>query len=85
MAGRKPLCCGVSALEATLAVLFVLMTAVSVTLISLMATWETHTGPELNIPPSPEDKPYLIGVGRADCTGPPAEIPLVSIRTHTGH
>lgn len=25
-----------------------------------------------------EHKPYLIGVGRADCTGPPAEIPLVS-------
>lgn len=29
-----------------------------------------------------EHKPYLIGVGRADCTGPPAEIPLVSSRTH---
>lgn len=25
-----------------------------------------------------EHSPYLIGVGRADCTGPPAEIPLVS-------
>ncbi|KAK9530951.1 hypothetical protein VZT92_012423 [Zoarces viviparus] len=77
MAGRKPLCCRVSALEATLAVLFVLMTAVSVTLIGLMATWKTHTGPEPTIPPGPEDKPYLIGVGRADCTGPPAEIPLM--------
>lgn len=33
------------------------------------------SGPE---PPlTPEHKPYLIGVGRADCTGPPAEIPLV--------
>ncbi|XP_034415264.1 neutral ceramidase [Cyclopterus lumpus] len=68
MAARKP-CGGVSALEAALAVLFVLMTAVSVTLITLMATWNTQTGPE--------DKPYLIGVGRADCTGPPAEIPLM--------
>lgn len=29
-----------------------------------------------------EHKPYLIGVGRADCTGPPAEIPLVSRGTH---
>uniref|UniRef100_A0A7N5ZXN6 Neutral ceramidase n=1 Tax=Anabas testudineus TaxID=64144 RepID=A0A7N5ZXN6_ANATE len=30
-------------------------------------------------PPSPEPQhdPYLIGVGRADCTGPPAEIPLM--------
>lgn len=44
MAGRKSVCCGVSALEATLAVLFVLMTAVSVTLITLMATWKTHEG-----------------------------------------
>lgn len=24
---------------------------------------------------------YMIGVGRADCTGPPAEIPLVSKHT----
>ncbi|XP_018536315.1 neutral ceramidase [Lates calcarifer] len=96
MAGRKSVCCGVSALEATLAVLFVLMTAVCVTLITLMATWKTHTGPDPTLHPSPEstspdptlrpspestsppqNKPYLIGVGRADCTGPPAEIPLM--------
>uniref|UniRef100_A0AAQ4PA63 Neutral ceramidase n=1 Tax=Gasterosteus aculeatus aculeatus TaxID=481459 RepID=A0AAQ4PA63_GASAC len=31
----------------------------------------------LSDPPSPQDNPYLIGVGRADCTGPPAEIPLM--------
>uniref|UniRef100_A0A673AZQ6 Neutral ceramidase n=1 Tax=Sphaeramia orbicularis TaxID=375764 RepID=A0A673AZQ6_9TELE len=31
----------------------------------------SDTGPE------PPHKPYLIGVGRADCTGPPAEIPLM--------
>ncbi|MED6267318.1 Neutral ceramidase [Characodon lateralis] len=27
--------------------------------------------------PGPLGEPYLIGVGRADCTGPPAEIPLM--------
>ncbi|XP_017260731.2 neutral ceramidase-like, partial [Kryptolebias marmoratus] len=27
--------------------------------------------------PEPQNPPYLIGVGRADCTGPPAEIPLM--------
>ncbi|KAK5880688.1 hypothetical protein CesoFtcFv8_021570 [Champsocephalus esox] len=56
-----------SALEATLAVLFVLMTVVSVTLITLMATGKAHTGPES----------FLIGLGRADCTGPAADIPLM--------
>ncbi|XP_056221482.1 neutral ceramidase [Seriola aureovittata] len=81
MATRKSGCCGLSTLEATLAVLFILMTGVSVTLIALMATWKTHTeptgppGPEPTGPP--QHKPYLIGVGRADCTGPPAEIPLM--------
>ncbi|XP_029312523.1 neutral ceramidase [Cottoperca gobio] len=67
MADRKRMCCGRSALEVTLATLFILMTAVSVTLITLMVTWRTHT----------DHKPYLVGVGRADCTGPPAEIPLM--------
>ncbi|KAG7217817.1 hypothetical protein INR49_020879 [Caranx melampygus] len=33
------------------------------------------SGPEPTHPP--QQKPYLIGVGRADCTGPPAEIPLM--------
>lgn len=46
MAGRKSVCCGVSALELTLAVLFVLMTAVSVSLIAVLATRETATGEE---------------------------------------
>ncbi|XP_060951298.1 neutral ceramidase [Limanda limanda] len=50
MANRKSACCGVSVLEATLAVLFIVMTT-------------NHS--------------YLIGVGRADCTGPPAEVPLM--------
>uniref|UniRef100_A0A3Q3GN98 Neutral ceramidase n=1 Tax=Labrus bergylta TaxID=56723 RepID=A0A3Q3GN98_9LABR len=78
MGSRKSVCCGLSARELIFAVLFVLMTAVSVTLIALMAT-ETHTGPSPTLPPTPEPQhtPYLIGVGRADCTGPPAEIPLV--------
>ncbi|KAK5850381.1 hypothetical protein PBY51_001265 [Eleginops maclovinus] len=75
MVRRKSACCGASALEVTLSVLFILMTAVSVTLITLMATGKTHTGPEPTLPPKHE--PYLIGVGRADCTGPPADIPLM--------
>ncbi|XP_028264532.1 neutral ceramidase isoform X2 [Parambassis ranga] len=79
MAGRKSVCCGVSALELTLAVLFVLMTAVSVSLIAVLATRETATGPGSTPPPTsaPQHRPFLIGVGRADCTGPPAEIPLM--------
>ncbi|XP_068161996.1 neutral ceramidase [Antennarius striatus] len=78
MASRKR-CCGVSVLEATLAVLLVVMTTVCVTLIILMATGKTHTDPEPTRPPGPdpERRPYLIGVGRADCTGPPADIPLM--------
>ncbi|KAG7217805.1 hypothetical protein INR49_020885 [Caranx melampygus] len=75
MAARKSTCCGLSTLEATLAVLFVVMTTVCVILIALMVTRQTQTGPEPTHPP--QQKPYLIGVGRADCTGPPAEIPLM--------
>lgn len=44
MAARKSVCCGLSAREATLAVLLVIMTAVSVTLITLMATGKTQSG-----------------------------------------
>ncbi|XP_068615020.1 neutral ceramidase [Brachionichthys hirsutus] len=78
MAGRKG-CCGASVLEATLAVLLIVMTTVCVTLIVLMATWKTDTDLDPTRPPSPEPEtnPYLIGVGRADCTAPPAEIPLM--------
>ncbi|KAM7381040.1 hypothetical protein PAMA_012058 [Pampus argenteus] len=75
MAGRKSVCCGASALVVTLAVLFILMTVVSVSLIILMVNCITDTGPEPSLPPSLQ--PYLIGVGRADCTGPPAEVPLM--------
>uniref|UniRef100_UPI003AAB5B7B neutral ceramidase isoform X1 n=1 Tax=Centroberyx gerrardi TaxID=166262 RepID=UPI003AAB5B7B len=82
MAGRRKVCCGVSALEATLAVLFLIMTAVCVTLLTLMATWlpesTSSPSPEPGSPsPPPQQDPYLIGLGRADCTGPPAEIPLM--------
>ncbi|KAL6095378.1 asah2 [Pungitius sinensis] len=66
------LCRRVSACEVTLAVLLVVAALVNVTLIALMATWKTRTDP-----PSPQDSRYLIGVGRADCTGPPADIPLM--------
>ncbi|KAM6964436.1 neutral ceramidase isoform 1-T2 [Tautogolabrus adspersus] len=78
MGSRKSVCCGLSALELIFAVLFILMTAVSVALIAVMVK-EAHTGPLPTLPPSsePQHTPYLIGVGRADCTGPPAEIPLM--------
>ncbi|XP_034425714.1 neutral ceramidase isoform X1 [Hippoglossus hippoglossus] len=77
MANRKS-CCGVSLLEAMLAVLFIVMTTVCVVLITLMVSWKTHT---VSVPsgltPPPQNHSYLIGVGRADCTGPPAEVPLM--------
>ncbi|XP_053269667.1 neutral ceramidase [Pleuronectes platessa] len=78
MANRKSACCGVSVLEATLAVLFIIMTTVCVVLITMMVSWKTHT---VSVPsgltPPPQNHSYLIGVGRADCTGPPAEVPLM--------
>ncbi|XP_029384198.1 neutral ceramidase [Echeneis naucrates] len=85
MAAKKPACCGLSTLEASLVTMFILMTAVCVTLITLMATHKdltAHPSLDPTVPPSPGSTPrphtpYLIGVGRADCTGPPAEIPLM--------
>ncbi|XP_049614616.1 neutral ceramidase [Syngnathus scovelli] len=72
MAARKRFT--LSALEVTLTVLFVVMTTVSVTLIIMTATRSATTC----LGPTPDPKPsYLIGVGRADCTGPPAELPLM--------
>ncbi|XP_051927648.1 neutral ceramidase isoform X2 [Hippocampus zosterae] len=68
--------CVLSMLEATLAVLFVVMTAVSVALIAMTATRTATTCPAPTPPPSPEPT-FRIGVGRADCTGPPAELPLM--------
>ncbi|XP_030266734.1 neutral ceramidase isoform X2 [Sparus aurata] len=72
MGRRKSVCCGCSALEVTLAFLFVIMTGVCVTLVAMMFNWKTDTTDTES-----QDPPYLIGVGRADCTGPPAEIPLM--------
>ncbi|KAE8283769.1 Neutral ceramidase [Larimichthys crocea] len=50
------------------------MTTVCVTLITVMVSWKPHKDPE---PTSPSGHTYWIGAGRADCTGPPAEIPLM--------
>ncbi|XP_061665839.1 neutral ceramidase isoform X2 [Syngnathoides biaculeatus] len=74
--------CALSSLEVMLATLFVTMTIVSVTLIAVTITRSANTCPELTPPPSvtpsPDPRPpFLIGVGRADCTGPPAELPLM--------
>ncbi|KAM9831258.1 neutral ceramidase [Neosynchiropus ocellatus] len=72
---KQSVCCGLSALEVTLIVLFIGMTAVSVTLIVLLTTNTSDDG-EPTTPPTPKN-PYLIGIGRADCTGPAADIPLM--------
>uniref|UniRef100_A0A4W5MNA8 Neutral ceramidase n=1 Tax=Hucho hucho TaxID=62062 RepID=A0A4W5MNA8_9TELE len=83
MAQRKTVCCGLSSLEVTLMALFVVMTAVSVGLISVMAIhWEDRSRkkepePTVNPTAGPHENPYLIGVGRADCTGPPGDVPLM--------
>ncbi|XP_051794973.1 neutral ceramidase [Acanthochromis polyacanthus] len=69
-----------SSLVVILSILFVAMTAVCVTLLVLMFT-TTHTGESIrrrNPPsPPPQNQPYLVGVGRADCTGPAADVPLM--------
>uniref|UniRef100_A0A8C8CTY6 Neutral ceramidase n=1 Tax=Oncorhynchus tshawytscha TaxID=74940 RepID=A0A8C8CTY6_ONCTS len=81
MARGKTVCGGLSTLEVTLMVLFVVMTAVSVGLISVMAVhWEDRLQepePTVNPTAGPHENPYLIGVGRADCTGPPGDVPLM--------
>ncbi|XP_048802632.1 putative neutral ceramidase C isoform X1 [Lagopus muta] len=72
-----------SSLEIVLITLLVLMTAVTVALLVLhFVTGESSNDYDK---PSPTQKPpttdgsgnYLLGVGRADCTGPVAEIPLM--------
>ncbi|XP_077595165.1 neutral ceramidase [Stigmatopora nigra] len=60
-----------SSLELTLAVLFVLMTTASILLIATRAS-DTCPSPPPRRPPV-----FLVGAGRADCTGPPAELPLM--------
>ncbi|XP_042719058.1 putative neutral ceramidase C [Lagopus leucura] len=78
-----------SSLEIVLITLLVLMTAVTVALLVLhFVTGESSNGKLSSFDydkPSPTQKPpttdgsgnYLLGVGRADCTGPVAEIPLM--------
>ncbi|XP_042674306.1 putative neutral ceramidase C isoform X1 [Centrocercus urophasianus] len=78
-----------SSLEIVLITLLVLMTAVTVALLVLhFVTGESSNGKSSSFDydkPSPTQKPpttdgsgnYLLGVGRADCTGPVAEIPLM--------
>uniref|UniRef100_A0AAV2LGY6 Neutral ceramidase n=1 Tax=Knipowitschia caucasica TaxID=637954 RepID=A0AAV2LGY6_KNICA len=66
-------CCGAPLLQVVLSVMLLLMTVACVGLIIAMAT-----GPNTDPPPPPPPPPsYLIGLGRADCTGPPAEVPLM--------
>ncbi|XP_066548984.1 neutral ceramidase [Amia ocellicauda] len=68
--------CGFSSLEIAFIVLFVLMTGVSVGLITLLAvSWnnEKPSDPTEN----PLESTYVVGVGRADCTGPVAQVPLM--------
>ncbi|KAJ8396036.1 hypothetical protein AAFF_G00025680 [Aldrovandia affinis] len=80
---RKAVCCGLSTLEVVLIVLFVLMTGVSVSLITVMAvTWNADStleeqNPTLAPTVKPPENPFLVGVGRADCTGPVGEVPLM--------
>lgn len=72
-----------SGLEISLIVLFLLMTAVSVALITVLALKQESDKKEEVTPeePSPSvtppENPYLIGVGRADCTGPVADLPMM--------
>ncbi|XP_006005660.1 neutral ceramidase [Latimeria chalumnae] len=68
-----------TSLEVTFIALFLMMTAVAVGLITIMAISNSKSSNN-----EPETKPtdsttshYLIGVGRADCTGPLGDLPLM--------
>ncbi|KAG5262835.1 hypothetical protein AALO_G00279430 [Alosa alosa] len=79
---RKGECCGLSSLEVLLVVLFLSMTGVSVGLIAVMAVGWNATSPEAPKPTSgptqgPPENHFLVGVGRADCTGPVGDVPLM--------
>uniref|UniRef100_A0A4W4E0J3 Neutral ceramidase n=1 Tax=Electrophorus electricus TaxID=8005 RepID=A0A4W4E0J3_ELEEL len=77
---RKAVCCGLNSLEVLLMVLFLLMTGVTVGLITVFAvnmSSQTKETGELIPMVTPPQKSYLIGVGRADCTGPVANVPLM--------
>ncbi|XP_018616424.1 neutral ceramidase [Scleropages formosus] len=72
---RKKLCCGMSGRKLTLISLFLLVTAMCVGLIAVLATVLSARESEEEL--KPEESSFLIGVGRADCTGPIAEVPLM--------
>lgn len=77
---RNTMCCRLNGLEISLMVLFLLMTAVSVGLITVLALkLDSEKQPEEPTIPTvnPPETRYLIGVGRADCTGPVADVPLM--------
>ncbi|XP_050567819.1 putative neutral ceramidase C [Cygnus atratus] len=71
--------CSFSRLEVVLIVFLVLMTAVTVVLLILhFLTQENSSSNGYDDPPSNGvSGDYLLGAGRADCTGPVAEIPLM--------
>uniref|UniRef100_A0A3Q2TM12 Neutral ceramidase n=1 Tax=Fundulus heteroclitus TaxID=8078 RepID=A0A3Q2TM12_FUNHE len=75
MAGKR--CSRLSALQVALIVLLIILTVVCVSLIVVFVTRKTDTESYKCFVFLPDQGPYLIGVGRADCTGPPAEIPLM--------
>ncbi|XP_067225343.1 neutral ceramidase isoform X3 [Chanodichthys erythropterus] len=79
---RKTVRCHLNGLEISLIVLFLLMTAVSVGLIVVLAlkldSEKQEVTPEEPTPTvNPPENSYLIGVGRADCTGPVADLPMM--------
>ncbi|XP_041118240.1 neutral ceramidase isoform X2 [Polyodon spathula] len=76
---RKSCCHTFTALEGVLMVLFVLMTGVTVGFVIVMAISRSSdtTGTQPKPSENPPGRSYLIGVGRADCTGPVAEVPLM--------
>lgn len=68
-------CCVASVLHVALTVFLVLLTITCLSLIAVLVIFihaDNSTGP-----PPPSAPSYLIGLGRADCTGPPAEVPLM--------
>eukprot|EP00075_Anas_platyrhynchos_P004629 XP_012952758.2 putative neutral ceramidase C [Anas platyrhynchos] len=76
--------CSFSRLEVVLIVLLALMIAVTVALLVLHFLTQENSSSNDYDDPLPTQKPtngvsggYLLGAGRADCTGPVAEIPLM--------
>ncbi|XP_060794882.1 neutral ceramidase isoform X1 [Neoarius graeffei] len=78
---RKSGCCYLTNLEVLLIVLFVLMTGITVGLMTMLALYINSQEHKVTENPTASVKvgenPYLIGLGRADCTGPVADVPLM--------